>query len=146
MPEPSTTPAATAAAPGRQGEHALNSSWLNCAAVKKASFLVSSTPDTTWSCVGKGAGAERVGGIRWDEAAVRVGRRREGGMGSGRRAHAHARAPAPSKRVTSARLDEAADGLAISGHDVLLVRVHDAVALRAPVLVLRARAAAAGRA
>lgn len=39
-----------------------------------------------------------------------------------------------------AHLDEAADGLAVCGHDVLLVGVHDAVALSTPVLVLlRAR-------
>lgn len=34
-------------------------------------------------------------------------------------------------------LYEASDGLAVSGHDVLLVRVHNAVALRAAKVILR---------
>jgi len=33
-------------------------------------------------------------------------------------------------------LNQPADGLAVGGHDVLLVRVHDAVALRAAQVVL----------
>ena len=37
----------------------------------------------------------------------------------------------------AAHLDEAPDRLAIRGHDVLLIRMHDAVALGSPEVVLR---------
>jgi hypothetical protein len=39
--------------------------------------------------------------------------------------------------LPTTHLDEPAHGLAIGGHDVLLISVHNAVALRAPQLVLR---------
>ena len=41
-----------------------------------------------------------------------------------------------SVRSPQRHLDEAADGLAVGGHDVLLVRVHDHVALRPAEVVL----------
>jgi hypothetical protein len=131
----------TQRAPGRHGLQALNSSWLNSAAVKKASFFVRSTPDTTWSWRGEErAGRRRRRGFkRW--RGPWVGRVTPGAE---RGAFSCTDCVQDCPRLppdcpgppTAPHLDEPADGLAVSGHDVLLVGVDNAVALGAPVLVL----------